>query len=103
VPLAWNSVPCTTFYKVLVKQGSKQGPRVQKKKVDTTEFITKDLKKGEKFVWHVKACKPGKKNCSKWSPWWKFKVSSSATYMYQRDYWFLTELIELAPSTSSKN
>lgn len=103
VPLAWNSVSCATFYKVVVKQGSKTGPRIQKKKVTTAQFTTKDLAKGEDYVWHAKACKPGKKNCSKWSPWWKFKVSNSATYQYQRDFWFLAELIGLEPVAISKN
>lgn len=91
VPLAWVQ-PCAAFYKVMIKEGSKSGPKAQKKKVTVQQFTTKQLDKGKNYFWHVKACKPGKKNCSKWSAWWSFKISNSATYNYQRDDWFVTQV-----------
>lgn len=83
VTLAWNGPSCATRYVVVVKEGSKTGPRVQKKaKLTEPQFATKELKKGQVYVWHVRACAPGKAMCSKFSPWLKFKVSKNAAFEY---------------------
>ncbi len=89
VPLAWNESSCFKFFKVIVKEGSKTGPRVFKKSVTTLQLTTKELKKGKEYVWHVKACNAkGKKHCSKWSPFWKFKISSNAANIGGQNDWF---------------
>jgi hypothetical protein len=56
VQLDWNGVPCATKYKVQVRQDSKQGLRVFKKALQTTELQTKALAIGHKYYWFVKAC-----------------------------------------------
>lgn len=56
VALDWTGKICTTHYKVIVKQGSKKGPKVDGKSVQPSSFITKKLPKGHTYYWRVKAC-----------------------------------------------
>lgn len=92
VPLAWDTVGCATKYQVIIKLGSKFGPKVQRKTITAPQFTTKQLKKGKTYVWRVRACKASKTSCGKWNNWSKFKVSNSAVYNYQRDDWFVTQI-----------
>lgn len=70
--LKWSSTDCVTKYKVILKQGAKNGPRVQRATVKgKTEFKTKALMRRQTFYWRVKACNAG--GC-RWSAWRDFKT-----------------------------
>ncbi|MBI4674525.1 MAG: hypothetical protein HY741_23005 [Chloroflexi bacterium] len=72
VLLDWNAGVCVTKYKVVVKQGAKNGPRVQRATVKgKTEFKTKMLMRRQTFYWRIKACNAG--GC-RWSPWREFRI-----------------------------
>lgn len=93
VPLAWDPVPCAVRYKIVVREGSKYGPRVQvNAKVTIQQFVTKQLEKGHTYAWHVRACAVGKRHCGKFSPWWTFKIARSRASIFPEDEW-LAELL----------
>ncbi len=73
--LDWDDVPCTTRYKVIVREGSPNGPSFahgQTHDVSTFRFA-KPLTVGKSYFWRVKACNVA--GCSK-SPWSSFKVTA---------------------------
>lgn len=70
--LAWNAASCATAYKLIVREGGIKGPRiVTTGRLTKLEYKLKNLKKGEKYFWRVKAINSvgGIK-----SPWWDFKI-----------------------------
>lgn len=68
VLLDWSDVVCATKYKVVVKQGSKTGPKVDHKTVTLSKYKTIPLAVGEYF-WRVTACNAI--GCTK-SVWFSF-------------------------------
>lgn len=71
VALDWDGVSCGLQYKVMVRQNSKTGPKMDKKTLQTTEYITKELPKSHTYFWSIKACNA---NGCTISAWQSFKV-----------------------------
>lgn len=72
VKLTWNIVPCTNTYTVIVREGSKKGPKVQtQKNLTVSQFKTKTLTSGKTYFWKVKATNS---NGSTGSVWRSFNV-----------------------------
>lgn len=69
VKLDWNDVTCALKYKVVVKQDSKQGTVVFRKRVTESQVKTTALPPGHSYFWRVKACNTF--GC-KPSVWFKF-------------------------------
>lgn len=69
--LDWEDARCATKYKVIVRQGSTDGPNVFKQTVTSSEATTSGLVHGLTYFWRVAAKNAnGKSN----SDWWSFKV-----------------------------
>lgn len=72
IMLRWSSTDCVTRYKLVIKQGAKNGPVIQRATVrEKTEFKTKALMRRQTFFWRVQACNAG--GC-RWSEWRDFKT-----------------------------
>lgn len=72
IMLRWSSTDCVTRYKLVIKQGAKNGPVIQRATVkEKTEFKTKALMRRQTFYWRVQACNAG--GC-RWSEWRDFKT-----------------------------
>lgn len=55
--LKWNADACATFYKIVVREGSPKGARVeQNKNVQATQYRTKKLASDKTYVWRAMAC-----------------------------------------------
>lgn len=67
VHLDWNATPCASQYQVTVKQDSKHGPVVDRRKgLTLTEIKTKKLVRGHTYFWKVKGCNSFGCRASKW-------------------------------------
>ncbi len=73
VKLKWQTITCAEFYKVLVRQGSAAGPKVDNAKVTTNKYKTIQLTPGATYFWRVKACNPPY-GCRK-SEWRQFTIN----------------------------
>lgn len=72
VTLKWNAVNCADTYRVIVKQDSKNGPTVDRKKnVTETQYKTDTLPRGHTYFWRVQA---RNSSGSTWSVWRKFTL-----------------------------
>lgn len=71
VLLDWDSAARVSWYRVIVRQDSTDGPKVVNSKVETTDFKTPPLEGGHWYYWHVKAC--SKVSCTV-SERWRFRV-----------------------------
>lgn len=55
--LAWDAVNCATRYQIMVREGSPQGPKVEKNKnVPGTKYKTIKLAPTTSYAWRVNAC-----------------------------------------------
>lgn len=76
VNLSWNSANCATFYKVVVRLGSKKGTNVDgTSKIKGTDFTSIALTRTKTYYWRVSAC--NKYGCAG-SDWWYFKIGKKA-------------------------
>ncbi len=67
VTLKWNPGTCVQTYTVMLKLGSPQGSKVQKKaKLSDALFVTKALVKGQTYYWQVTAVGDAGKTKSDW-------------------------------------
>lgn len=56
VPLDWQITNCTATYTVILREGSKTGPKVQmQKNLTVSQFKTKTLTSGKTYFWRVTA------------------------------------------------
>jgi hypothetical protein len=67
--LDWNDVNCANKYRVLVREGSPQGDKVESKAVTASQYKTKKLERGKNYAWRVRACNDQGCRVSKW---WSF-------------------------------
>lgn len=59
VTLDWNDVKCTTNYAIVIRKGDANGKIVeQADAVTTSEYVTKQLKRGVAYYWSAQACNP---------------------------------------------
>ena len=57
VMLDWNDVKCAAMYSLVIRQGDAKGKMVERANdLTTSEFTTKQLKRGETYFWSVRAC-----------------------------------------------
>jgi hypothetical protein len=72
VKLDWSDANCAQSFKVIVRQGSPKGTRIEQKGgLTQSEFTTKSLTKGQTYTWRVIAFNSTGKNKS---AWWTFQV-----------------------------
>lgn len=72
VVLDWRNVPCLETYKVIVRLGSRTGPKIQKRGgLTKSEFTPQALVKGQTYAWRVTAIIGTQQTKS---DWWTFKV-----------------------------
>lgn len=72
VALDWDGVTCATKYKVLVRQDSTSGVRVDRHTVSPSRYITVKLQRKHDYFWRVKACNAS--GCTK-SVWFEFTIA----------------------------
>lgn len=73
VTLKWDRVEGATRYDIIVKQDSKSGELIERKKsVLDSQYKTRTLKVGRVYAWRVRAC--NESGCGKWSMWSTFRV-----------------------------
>jgi hypothetical protein len=94
VHLDWTDSACATYYKLVVKQHSKQGPVVvrQKHLLNSDADITLTPARDDIYYWHVKACNP--LGCSKWSRYQSFRFFPQSTWQF--DDWLAALLNTVA-------
>jgi hypothetical protein len=57
VTLDWNDVKCAAAYSLVIRKNDAQGKIVaQSDNVTPSEYVTKQLKRGETYFWSVRAC-----------------------------------------------
>lgn len=72
VSLDWNDAPCANTYTIIVREGSKKGPKVQtQKNLTLSQFKTKALTSGKTYFWRVVATNDYGNTKS---AWWSFTV-----------------------------
>lgn len=72
VLLDWADTPCASTYTIIVREGSKQGQKVQTQRdLTVSRFKTQTLTSGKTYVWKVKAVGSYGSNGS---AWWSFKL-----------------------------
>ena len=59
VPVDWTDVKCAVTYKIVVKQGSQSGPRVDRQGgLTDSNTVTKTLPRNNKYFFRAPACNP---------------------------------------------
>ena len=72
VLLNWNDMSCANTYTIIVREGSKKGPKVQtQKNLTISQFKTKTLTLGKTYFWRVVATNV---HGNSKSAWWAFTV-----------------------------
>lgn len=72
VKLDWNDVSCANTYTVIIRDGSKKGPKIQtQKNLAMSQFKTKTLTSGDTYFWRITA---NNDNGSTKSVWRSFTV-----------------------------
>jgi predicted RNA-binding protein with TRAM domain len=67
VPLDWQITNCTATYTVILREGSKTGPKIQtQKNLTVSQFKTKKLTSGKTYFWSVTATNNIGSSKSKW-------------------------------------
>lgn len=76
----WSDSDCATFYSFQLRLDNSIGPLVAKKgKLVVSQYMSKALLAGKKYVWRARACSPtGSPFCSAWSSWSLFTVKANA-------------------------